>query len=427
MRLIISLRTEYYGRFRNHLQIRDRYRALPADGGIELYLLNLLRDPAILTHALDWPASNGQHEYGFRFAPGALRTIVEDVIGHLPQNAAVTPVLQVVCATLTAQRNPSSPFVVTPERYRELGGYGQIMDRFINSAVTRAVGRRTHPLRSALAAAGIGDSLTDRWRSVLVSMVSEQGGGVVVAIPGTEADLARAAHSHGLRDGIGTALRSMACGRGAILRLMGTDASPSYILKRDSLALRLARWNQQQAVVRRTRHKAIYASVAGATAGVAAVVAFFVASFSNLSAHNANIRLRNNFAEHEPGGHTERSLTVLLADLKETNGYYDIADRLRRSQVHKDSLEALRRTLLRSSWFHERVAAVGMSSDGTELALLERSQDRVRVLTLPDDGWTKPRGINPRHWNSRTGTMVAVRCPGSGRKARSSLPPQWAL
>ena len=82
MRLIISLRTEYYGRFRNHLQIRDRYRALPADGGLELYLLNPLRDPEVLTHALDWPASNGQHDYGFRFAPGALRMIVDDVLGH---------------------------------------------------------------------------------------------------------------------------------------------------------------------------------------------------------------------------------------------------------------------------------------------------------------------------------------------------------
>ena len=115
VRLIISLRTEYYGRFRNHLQIRDRYRALPTDGGLELYLLNLLRDPEVLTHALDWPASNGRHEYGFRFAPGALRKIVEDVLGHLPPNAAVTPVLQVVCATLTAQRNPNHPVVVIAE------------------------------------------------------------------------------------------------------------------------------------------------------------------------------------------------------------------------------------------------------------------------------------------------------------------------
>ncbi len=115
-------------------------------------------------------------------------------------------------------------------------------------------------------------------------------------------------------------------------------------------------------------------------------IAFLVASFSSLSAHDANIRLRNNFAEHEPGGHAERSLMVLLADLKETNGYYDLADRLRPSEVHRDSLDALRRTLLRSPWFHERVAAAGMSSDGTELALLDRGQDTVRVLTFPDGG-----------------------------------------
>ena len=384
VRLIISLRTEYYGRFRNHLQIRDRYRALPTDGGLELYLLNLLRDPEVLTHALDWPASNGRHEYGFRFAPGALRKIVEDVLGHLPPNAAVTPVLQVVCATLTAQRNPNHPVVVTAERYRALGGYGQIMDRFINSAITGAAVRRPHPLRSVLAAIGIGDSLTDRWRSVLMRMVSEQGGGVVVAIPGSEADLERVARGHGLKDRIGPALCSMASGRGAILRVMGTDASPAYILKHDSLALRLWRWNQQQAVVRRARRKAVYATVAGVVIGGAVGIAFLVASFSSLSAHDANIRLRNNFALHEPGGHAERSLMVLLADLKETTGYYDTADRIRPSHVHRDTLDAMRRTLLRSPWLHERVAAAGMSSDGTELALLDGGRDTVRVLTFPD-------------------------------------------
>jgi hypothetical protein len=274
--------------------------------------------------------------------------------------------------------------VVTAERYRALGGYGQIMDRFINSAITRATAGQRHPLRSVLAALGVGDSLTDRWRSVLMHMVSEQGGGVVVAIPGSEVDLERAARGHGLKDTIGPALRSMASGRGAILRPMGTDASPSYILKHDSLALRLARWNQQQAVVRRARRKAVYATLAGAVIGGAVGIAFLVASFSSLYAHDANIRLRNNFAEHEPGGHAERSLMVLLADLKETTGYYDIADRIRPSQIHQDTLEAMRRTLLRSPWLHERVAAAGMSSDGGELALLDRGQEAVRVLTFPD-------------------------------------------
>src|SRR5262249_33288343 len=155
------------------------------DGGLELYLLKLLRDPQVLACALDWPANNGHHDYGFCFAPGALRAIVDDVLGIIPENGSVTPALQVVCATLTRQRNPNRPVTVTFAPYLSVGGLGQILDRFINSAITRAAVRQLTPLRSVLAAIGIGDPLTDRWRSLLMHMVSEQGGGVVVAIPST--------------------------------------------------------------------------------------------------------------------------------------------------------------------------------------------------------------------------------------------------
>ena len=384
VRLIIALRTEYYGRFRNHLRIRDRYRALPVDCGLELYLLASLRDPEILTHALDWPASNGQRNYGFCFGPGALRTIVDDVLAVIPETASVTPALQVVCATLTRDRNLEHPITVTAGQYWALGGFGRIVDGFIDSAVIRAIRQPAHPLRSARAAIGVSDLLTDRWRSVLVEMVSEQGGGVVVAIPRSETDLIRAARSHGLTGKIASALRAMADGRGAILRLMGTEADPAYILKHDTLALRLARWNQQQVGVRRLRRKVIYAGCAGVAICVAAAGSFLAASFSSLSAHNASIRLRNNFAEHEPGGRAERSLMVLVANLAETRSRQGLADRLYRSPVHEELEAALRRTLLRTPWFHGRFAAAGMNTDGTELALLDRGQDTVRVLTFPD-------------------------------------------
>jgi hypothetical protein len=384
VRLIISLRTEYYGRFRNPLRIRDRYRALPADGGLELYLLASLRDPVVLTHALDFPASNGQHNYGFSFAPGVLRMIVDDALATLPENASVTPALQVVCATLTRTRAPENPITVTAEHYRTLGGLGRIVDRTVDSALKAAADRSARRLRSARAAIGISDSLTDRWRSVLVEMVSEQGGGVVVAIPRSGADLERAARGHGLSGNIEPALRTMAEGRGAILRLMGTDADPAYILKHDTLAVRLWRWNQQQLGVRRLRRKAICAGGVGLAICAAVAVAFLFASFSNLAAHDANIRLRTNFAEHEPGGRPERSLMVLLANLAETRQHYDLADRLHRSSVHEESLAAMRRTLLRVPWFSGRFAAAGTNSNGTELALLDTGNNKVQLLILPD-------------------------------------------
>jgi hypothetical protein len=279
-------------------------------------------------------------------------------------------------------------------------------------------------VRSALAAIGVGDSLTDRWRGVLTKMVSEQGGGVVVAIPGTEADLEHAARSRGLTGSIGPALRSMASGRGAILRLMGTEANPTFILKHDSLALRLARWSQQQAGARRTRRKAMYAAFAGAAICVMAGTAFLIASHSDLLAHDTNIRLRNNIAEHEPGGHAERSLKVLLADMDETRGPYNFADRLWRSPAHHDSVAALRRTLLRAPWFHGRFAAAGMSSDGTELALLNTNRNAAQVLTFPEGADQTPRyRAGPwRNLNPPDGAAPAI-----GPRPRSRMFSQTAV
>ena len=132
---------------------------------------------------------------------------------------------------------------------------------------------------------------------------------------------------------------------------MGTDADPAYILKHDSLAVRLWRWNQQQVGVRRLRRKVVYAGGCWLRICAAVAVAFLSASFSSLKAHDASIRLRTNFAEHEPGGQPERSLMVLLANLGETRQHYDLVDRLHRSPVHEELMAALRRTLLRVPWF----------------------------------------------------------------------------
>ncbi len=379
VRLIISLRTEYYGRFRNHLRIQDRYRALPSDGGLELYLLEPLRDREVLIQALDWPAANGQHDYGFKFAPDVLRFIVDDALAFLP-NAAVTPALQVVCATLTRDRDPGELLVVTVEHYQSLGRIGRILDRFIDHSVTAAT-RSTQPLRSLRSAMGMTDSPTDRWRSTLMTMVSEQSGGVVVAIPRSEADLARAARAQGLTEPVGPALRAMAEGRGGILRLMGTEDEPAYILKHDTLALRLSRWHQQQIGVRRLRRKAAIAGGVGVAVFAVIGTALLITSFSSLYAHDASIRLRNNFAEHEAGN---RSLMVLLANLAETRQRYNLADYLWPSPVHEESIEALRRTLLRAPWFHDRFAAAGMSPDGTELALLALENNQMQILHFPE-------------------------------------------
>ena len=103
------------------------------------------------------PPATGEYDYGFSFAPDVLRMIVDDALATLPENASVTPALQVVCASLTRGRSPEKPISITAEHYRALGGLGSILDRTVDLALTAAADRPARPLRSIRATIGISD------------------------------------------------------------------------------------------------------------------------------------------------------------------------------------------------------------------------------------------------------------------------------
>src|SRR5271166_1652307 len=75
MRVVVALRTEYYGRFRDELRISDdRLGKRPRSGGVEPYLLRPLRDKTALRGIIDAPAlawrEGGTSVYDFAFEPG---------------------------------------------------------------------------------------------------------------------------------------------------------------------------------------------------------------------------------------------------------------------------------------------------------------------------------------------------------------------
>ena len=72
IRLIVTLRTEYYGRFRDELRISDdRLADRPSKGGIEQFLLRSLRDKDALVRIIEAPTlarqADGAPFYGFWF------------------------------------------------------------------------------------------------------------------------------------------------------------------------------------------------------------------------------------------------------------------------------------------------------------------------------------------------------------------------
>ena len=102
MRLVVALRTEYYGRFRDELRISDdRLGKRPRSGGVEPYLLRPLREKSALLGIIDAPTlarrEDGTSVYNFAFERGLAEQIVDDLLETFPY-ASVTPALQLVCS-----------------------------------------------------------------------------------------------------------------------------------------------------------------------------------------------------------------------------------------------------------------------------------------------------------------------------------------
>ena len=108
VKLIVSLRTEYYGRLLDHLRAGRRDMTGVRD--------DLLRDfsrdeliEAITRPTRETPLAEGQpsprERYGFRYAPGLPEAIADGVLGLRSENQdSVLPLVQVICTQLYQRR-----------------------------------------------------------------------------------------------------------------------------------------------------------------------------------------------------------------------------------------------------------------------------------------------------------------------------------
>jgi len=174
VRVIIALRTEYYGRFRDELRIRDdRLSNRPKSGGVEPFLLKSFRKKTVLRRAIAGPTSSCESDgnpravYNFTFADGVVERIVDDLLDQYP-NASVTPALQLVCSSLY-ERLTAEKRQITHQDYTDLKGVAGIVESYIDRGITAIHPRMTRQEANC-------------WRLLLHSLVSRQGGGVVVSL-----------------------------------------------------------------------------------------------------------------------------------------------------------------------------------------------------------------------------------------------------
>ncbi len=159
LKIVISLRTEYYGQFCSFFSDAPAYRitseASPLSGIRDYYLQPIRKEKQIIgiikRPTLDQPIgamSAPRETYGFEYAPGVAETIARD-LSRLSGDSSILPVLQVVCRKLyegyvragdSGQgAKARDTFVIEDKHYREIGGVEGALDSYIDAGIRSSI------------------------------------------------------------------------------------------------------------------------------------------------------------------------------------------------------------------------------------------------------------------------------------------------
>jgi hypothetical protein len=380
-RLVVALRTEYYGRFRDELRISDdRLSNRPASGGVEPFLLRPLREKNALSRIVEAPtlatAEDGASVYKFEFEAGLVERIIDDLLETFP-HASVTPALQVVCSTLYGEPTGRDR-TITYADYTRLGGNIGIFGEYLERGITAAGPRSKVQL--------------NQWRELLHSLVSRQGGGTLVSLIEPLEELERKARDLGIGGAIGPVLGKLTGGSAPLLRGEPPENPRNFSLKHDVLAVMLARWYAEHAETVKAKKEAKRWWLAGGLGAL--VVGLCLGSMVWQRAEEAfqakvrAISLTNKHAIHAPDGNFRLSLLLTLANLDATERPGDFHEWVTGGdkQIHAETLAEFRKALSRAPWFAGRYRADGLDGSSDRIALLFQDQRALQILTLPPEG-----------------------------------------
>ncbi|HEX3529572.1 MAG TPA: hypothetical protein VH988_21130 [Thermoanaerobaculia bacterium] len=248
LKILVALRTEYYGKFQNKVRQWD---VDPVD--IRDYLLGDLTEQQ-LVRAIERPTSEGDvlgygspHDhYKFSFAEGLPQKIASDL---LSKNLAggTLPVLQVVCDRLyqKTKKQPGIGWVISDEDFLLLGGVEGQMEENLEHVLTDMC------LINRLPNAEI-PSEVDRWKDVLCQLAKSQVDGTVTTDVRTADELLIAAEKQDCRIGFERAMQHLASEETRILRrvdVIRLDTKVSvrcYSLGHDAIGLVLQQWTTKR-------------------------------------------------------------------------------------------------------------------------------------------------------------------------------------
>jgi hypothetical protein len=417
LRVIVALRTEYYGRFCSFFMIRPTNKLTPtteARAGLMDYLLRGLhgRDiAAAIRHPTlneEGPRKDGLPQprsvYKFVYEGDLPEIIAADLVRHSGE-ASTLPAMQIVCkqlyehVVLKGQRTE-----ITEQDYIRFGRADGAIDSFLVRA-----------LRDAAAAANLSrlsDTEVDSWALVLSHVVGRTEGGTVQTLIASEQDLLAEASKHGITNDASRAmLNQMVDSDRPLLRLAGGEGGVSaYSLGHDSLGPTVLRRSAQAAVraaadaqlaqerekadqlvkEERYRTKLIVAQERYRAklimAGIAFLMVVLTATGGIVAATvirplQEKVTVLTNYAKRDPTNDFRLRLLLLAAALNSSETWLG-------SKVidAEPSKTALREALLRSPVHAGTFEAGGWDAKGRRVIRLEDDKLVLHNLTTGKDG-----------------------------------------
>ncbi len=381
IKLLLALRTEYYGQFADGFRFEPDLKITPVHSGLEQFMLRGIQDPRRLERAILRPTRSdlfcnevsARDWYKFEYEHGLAAHIAADIVQHCGESSTL-PVMQMVCADLYNNIVVKKQLSVIDRRaYKDLGAVEGAIDRFIDSSIQSAVSRATSrdPSQREL----------EVWKDVLSALVARQEGGALTSLLANEARLVSEAKRQGVAQPI-DCLRRMADADLRLLRtvqgdMAGGPALIRYSLGHDALAPSLFQWKEARSQVLEVRESAKKRNrLIWAGAGILAVVSVLFASFNfsfAISAKRASVAAVMRSLDADPDA---RHRLLYLAALEANT------TPIERIFLKMGDVETrLRSTLLSSPVFAYRAVTAGVSRDGRSIAWLDK-EGAIRFRTL---------------------------------------------
>lgn len=288
LKLLVALRTEYFGKF---------YAETQQDDSLDMrhfYLRDLTREQLI--RAIERPTMkemvfNHGHpfdQYQFSYEEGLAGEIADDLISR---NLAggVLPVLQIVCDRLYLKTKPTDgakiPWVIKKEDYHSLRGIEEQLDDYIKQALVDLCKKNSIPDSEIV-------NETARWRDVLCLLAKMQVDGTVTTEVKPASELATEAKRAGCKLDFQETMRLLSSDNSRILRyvkvisLKSHEAIDCYSLGHDAIGLVLLRWKVAREELKASQIRERQSSIL--TGMIMSIVSFLIAGVIYAFGHGFN-------------------------------------------------------------------------------------------------------------------------------------------